>query len=65
MEKIILNKKQKKEMKRITTFFMECIEPISSSDEKYLVESKISSHLGCFTERLVGHLNNNQKWEKI
>ena len=65
MEKIILNKKQKREMKTIEKFFMECTKPISDSYERGLVTVKILSHLACFTDRLTGHLNKNQKWEKV
>lgn len=64
MERMILNKKQKQEMDRIVKFFMECTEPISDRDERGIVTAKILSHLGCFTDRLTGHLNKNQKWQK-
>lgn len=65
MKRMILNKKQKKEMGKIVDFFMECIEPISDCNERAIVASKISSHLGCLADRLTGHLNKNQKWEKL
>lgn len=65
MKRMILNKKQKKEMDKITTFFMECTEPISDIGERAMVAAKILSHLTCFTDRLTGHLNKNQKWEKV
>ena len=65
MERMILNKKQKKEMLRIIKFFMECVEPISDREEKAWVTAKICSHLACFTDRFTGHLNKNQKYEKV
>lgn len=61
---MILNKKQKEEMDRVVKFFMECVEPISDTGERAIVSVKILSHLGCLTDRLTGHLNKNQKWEK-
>jgi len=61
---MILNKKQKAEMKRITKFFMECVEPIEDPETRAWVTVKILSHLACFTEELTGHLNKNQKWEE-
>ena len=64
MEQMILNKKQKDEMKRVVKFFMECIEPISDKTERSMVTVKILSHLACFTDRFTGHLNKNQKWKK-
>ena len=64
MKKMILNKKQKKEMHKIMSFFMECVDPISDTSEQAMVAAKIASHLGCFVDRLTGHLNKNQKWEK-
>jgi len=51
-------------MKRITKFFMECVEPIEDSETRAWVTVKILSHLACFTEELTGHLNKNQKWEE-
>lgn len=65
MKRMILNKKQRAEMKRIVLFFMECTEPISNPSEKGQVAAKILSHLACFTDRLTGHLNKNQKWEEV
>ena len=62
---MILNKKQRKEMDNIVKFFMECVEPISDRVERGMVTAKILSHLACFTDRLTGHLNKNQKWEKV
>lgn len=64
MKRMILNKKQIAEMKRIAKFFLECAEPISNKEEKTFVTVKILSHLGCVADRLVGHLNKNQKWEE-
>jgi len=58
------NKKQMQEMARIASFFMECVEPISNRDERHIVAAKIMSHLGCYSDRLVGHLNKKQKWEE-
>lgn len=65
MEKMILNEKQKEEMQKINKFFMECVEPISDPNEKEWVTVKILSHLACFVDKLTGHLNKNQKWEKV
>lgn len=62
---MILNEEQQKEWNEIVEFFMECTEPISDKEEKAIVTTKILSHLGCFAVRLTGHLNKNQKWEKV
>lgn len=66
MKRMILNKKQKKEMKIIKDFFMEATEILEPN--RFLraaVDVKILSRLGCFTDRLVGHLNKNQKYKKV
>lgn len=62
---MILNKKQKAEMKRIVKFFMEAVEPIEDVHLRAFVSAKICSHLSCFTDRLTGHLNKNQKYKKV
>ena len=65
MRVMILNKKQKAEMKKITKFFMEAMELIEDSHLRASVSVKILSRLGCFTDRLTGHLNKNQKWKEV
>ena len=62
---MILNKKQRAEMKRITKFFMEATALIEDTHLRSAVSVKILSRLGCFTDRLTGHLNKNQKWEEV
>jgi len=62
---MVLNEAQEKEMKSIVSFFMECVGPISDPDERSTVTVKILSHLGCFTDRLTGHLNKNQEWREL
>lgn len=64
MEKMIYNEEQEKEMKRIAKFFCEATEILDNKHMRAAVNVKILSRLGCFAERLVGHLNKNQKWEK-
>ena len=64
MKPMTLNKKQEEELRNIASFFMECVEPISNRDERHIVAAKIMSHLGCYSDRLVGHLNKKQKWEE-
>lgn len=66
MEVMILNKKQKVEMKRITKFFMEATEILEFDKQlRAMVDVKILSRLGCLTDRLTGHLNKNQKYKKV
>ena len=65
MKRMILNKKQKAEMDRIVKFFMEATEIIEDTHLRACVTVKILSRLGCFTDRLTGHLNKNQKYTKV
>ena len=65
MKRMILNKKQRTEMKKITKFFMEATKLIEDTGLRAMVSVKILSRLGCFTDRLTGHLNKNQKWEEV
>jgi len=65
MKRMILNKAQQKEWDRIIAYFKECTEHISDSGERAYASVKIMSHLSVFAERLVGHLNKNQKWEEV
>lgn len=65
MKRMILNKAQRKEMDRIVEFFGECVVCISDPHERHMTMAKILSHLACFTDRLTGHLNKKQKWEKV
>lgn len=52
MKRMKLNKKQKKEFQRIVDFFLECLEPISHTEESNMVAVKLMSRLGCFADRL-------------
>ena len=65
MKRMIYNEEQEKEMKRIAKFFCEATDILEPNKHlRAAVNVKILSRLGCFADRLVGHLNKNQKWEK-
>lgn len=65
MKRMILNKKQKEEMARITKFFLESTEILEP--DKHLraaVDVKLLSRLACFTDLFTGHLNKKRKHNK-
>lgn len=47
-----LAESQNKELKRITKFFLEAVDPIEDQHERGIVSAKILSRLACFADRL-------------
>jgi hypothetical protein len=65
MKRMMLNKKQVAEMKRVAKFFLEATEILEPNKHlRAAVDVKILSRLGCFADKFTGHLNKNQKWEE-
>lgn len=66
MKRMILTKRQQKEMDRIVHFFLESTEILEP--DKHLraaVDVKIMSRLACFTDKLLGIPEKKIKWEKV
>jgi len=65
MRRMVLNKKQQAEMKKITNFFLEATEPIEDIHVKSQVSVKIMSRLGCFADKLLQPCKSWEKWEEV